>query len=89
MVIRQHIVFIGRVQGVGFRYTAISCANTFGLTGWVTNNYDGTVEMEVQGEMDKIESMLHVLEHDRFIQIKRMQRTSIPVKNNEKRFNVR
>ena len=48
--IRKHIVFYGRVQGVGFRYYAVNKANQLGLTGWVKNLPDGTVEMEVQGE---------------------------------------
>lgn len=35
--IRKHIVFYGRVQGVGFRYYAVNKANQLGLTGWVKN----------------------------------------------------
>ncbi len=50
MRIRKHIQFYGRVQGVGFRYHATYKARFLGLTGWVRNCYDGTVEMEVQGE---------------------------------------
>ena len=48
--IRKHIIFYGRVQGVGFRYYAVQKANQLGLTGWVKNLYDGSVEMEVEGE---------------------------------------
>ena len=44
--IRKHIVFYGRVQGVGFRYYAVNKANQLGLTGWVKNLPDGTVEMK-------------------------------------------
>lgn len=50
--VRKHIVFHGRVQGVGFRYTAKYLARSLELTGWVTNEWDGTVVMEVQGERD-------------------------------------
>ena len=39
----------GRVQGVGFRYSARYCALELGLAGWVRNEWDGSVEMEVQG----------------------------------------
>ena len=42
--IRKHIIFYGRVQGVGFRYYAVQKANQLGLTGWVKNLYDGSVE---------------------------------------------
>ena len=45
--IRKHIIFYGRVQGVGFRYYAVQKANQLGLTGWVKNLYDGSVEMKV------------------------------------------
>ena len=48
--IRKHIIFYGRVQGVGFRYYSVYKSRQLGLTGWVRNLYDGTVEMEVQGE---------------------------------------
>ena len=47
-VIRKKIVFYGWVQGVGFRYRAYHAANSFGATGWVKNNYDGSVSMEIQ-----------------------------------------
>ena len=42
--IRKHIIFYGRVQGVGFRYYAVQKANQLGLTGWVRNCWDETVE---------------------------------------------
>ena len=44
--IRKRIIFHGRVQGVGFRYTAKYLARSLGLTGWVENEYDGTVILE-------------------------------------------
>ena len=44
-MVRKHILFSGRVQGVGFRFTACSLARPLGLTGWVKNCYDGDVEM--------------------------------------------
>ena len=53
-VVRRHICFYGRVQGVGFRFTAMQLAQGLGLTGWVKNVED-FVEMEVQGEETSIE----------------------------------
>lgn len=50
----RRIVFVGRVQGVGFRFTAFNRANRYGLTGRVRNMPDGTVEMIVQGSVDDI-----------------------------------
>lgn len=46
---RLHLRFIGTVQGVGFRWTNQGIANQLNLTGWVRNNDDGSVEMEIQG----------------------------------------
>ena len=56
--IRKRLIFHGRVQGVGFRYTARHLADSLGLTGWVRNEYDGTVHMEVQGRKAMIYKLL-------------------------------
>lgn len=47
--LRLHLRFIGTVQGVGFRWTNQGIANQLNLSGWVRNNDDGSVEMEIQG----------------------------------------
>ncbi|MBS6647024.1 MAG: acylphosphatase [Clostridiaceae bacterium] len=78
--VRKHIIFYGRVQGVGFRYTACYLARPMGLTGWVKNLWDGSVEMEVQGPEEDIEEFLLRLENGRFIQIDRMDKQDIPTK---------
>lgn len=85
-MIRRHIIFHGRVQGVGFRYRAAMMANELGLTGWVRNLSDGTVEMEVQGYGASISRLLHFLQNDRYIEITDMESSSCPVKENEHRF---
>lgn len=72
MKIRKHIQFYGRVQGVGFRYHATYKARFLGLTGWVRNCYDGSVEMEVQGEPEPIDDLISYLHRQRFIRIDRM-----------------
>ena len=46
---RRHITVRGRVQGVGFRWFALGEAESLGLTGWVSNRSDGSVEAEAQG----------------------------------------
>ncbi|MDY0396618.1 acylphosphatase [Virgibacillus halophilus] len=53
-----HVRISGRVQGVGFRFTAKLAALEYGLTGWVKNKMDGTVEMEVTGEKESVEAYL-------------------------------
>ena len=50
----RRIVFVGRVQGVGFRFTAFNRANHYGLTGLVRNMPNGSVEMIAQGSADDI-----------------------------------
>jgi len=67
--IRKRYVFKGRVQGVGFRYQAKYAAKSLGLTGWVRNEYDGTVTMEVQGSEGMINKLLVGLNHGDFIKI--------------------
>lgn len=88
MKVRKYIEFYGRVQGVGFRYYSTYKARELGLTGWVRNRYDGSVEMEVQGEPDLIDALLLYLHRQRFVQIDRMEEKKIPLKE-ESTFNER
>ncbi|MBR3234299.1 MAG: acylphosphatase [Atopobiaceae bacterium] len=46
---RLRMRFVGEVQGVGFRWTARRVAQELGLSGWVRNEPDGSVSMELQG----------------------------------------
>ena len=70
--IRKHIIFYGRVQGVGFRYYAVQKANQLGLTGWVKNLYDGSVEMEVEGQEELIDQLIIFLQNRTYIWIERI-----------------
>ena len=54
-LIAKHIVFTGRVQGVGFRFTALNVAKRYQLGGMVRNVMDGSVEMIAQGQPDEID----------------------------------
>lgn len=86
--VRKHIVFHGRVQGVGFRYTAKNLAQSLRLTGWVKNEWDGTVSMEVQGREPMIDKLLVGLNRGRFITIEWMDTAVVPLKE-ENSFSVR
>lgn len=86
--VRKHITFYGRVQGVGFRYTAKYLAQSMDLTGWVENEWDGTVTMEVQGSEILINKLLVGLNNNRFITIEWMDAKEIPLKE-ESSFYVR
>lgn len=59
---QAHIRFTGTVQGVGFRYTTLHSANRLGLTGWVRNMEDGSVEIIAEGEEDLINQLISILE---------------------------
>ena len=78
-MIRKHIIFSGNVQGVGFRYRAYHNARSIGLTGWVKNKQDGTVEMEVQGSEAMIDELIIFLDHQRYIRIDSLSAKTIPV----------
>ena len=75
----KHILFYGRVQGVGFRYYAVQKANQLGLTGWVKNLYDGSVEMEVEGQEELIDQLIIFLQNRTYIWIERIDAKKIPL----------
>ncbi|MDZ7815149.1 MAG: acylphosphatase [Planctomycetota bacterium] len=52
------VVFKGRVQGVGFRFTARQLAALHGLRGFVRNEPDGSVLLMLQGRRDSVRDML-------------------------------
>ena len=55
---RAQAIYKGRVQGVGFRFTAQRYANEIGITGYVKNLCGGQVEIVVEGEKKKVETFL-------------------------------
>lgn len=88
-IIRKHIRFTGRVQGVGFRYRASYAARSLGVTGWVKNREDGSVEMEAQGTQEHINRMLTMLNRDSYIRIERVDTEEMPPLEGETGFHVR
>lgn len=55
---RLHIVVEGRVQGVGFRYFTHQLGARMKLAGWVRNRGDGSVEVEVEGDAEKLDEFV-------------------------------
>jgi acylphosphatase len=55
---RVHVRIRGRVQGVGFRAFVWRRGRALGLTGWVRNREDGTVEVEAEGSRDSLERLV-------------------------------
>jgi acylphosphatase len=57
-MIAKQVIFAGRVQGVGFRYTVKDLSRGFDVCGWVKNLDGGDVEMQVMGEPEEVESFI-------------------------------
>jgi acylphosphatase len=55
---RVHVIVTGDVQGVGYRYTMRMVANEVGVSGWVRNLRDGSVEGEVEGTDEQVDEVL-------------------------------
>lgn len=79
----------GQVQGVGFRYRAQYAAQNLGLTGWVQNEDDGSVTLEVQGDPEKFMSLFAMIQKSDYIQITGIRHTELPPDPWESRFAVR
>ncbi|MBR3017095.1 MAG: acylphosphatase [Clostridia bacterium] len=71
-MLRKHIIFYGWVQGVGFRYRARHAAEMYGCTGWVRNEWDGSVTMENQETEENIDRVILAIEAGRFVKIENM-----------------
>lgn len=57
-MIRKTVTYSGRVQGVGFRFTAQRLAMGHAVTGYVRNMPDGSVELVAEGEADEVNNLL-------------------------------
>ena len=55
---QMNVLFTGRVQGVGFRWTCRSIASRYNIKGWVKNLSDGRVELLLQADPKKIAAFL-------------------------------
>ena len=88
--VRRRYSIEGQVQGVGFRYRARYAAQSLELTGWVENNWDGTVDLEAQGptaQLDRLVPTITGTSH--WIHIETFTCKSIPPDPAERSFRVR
>ncbi len=85
-MIRRRYVFYGQVQCVGFRYGARYAADHFGCTGWVRNEYNGSVTMEIEGSREAIEQVLLSIERGTYIRIEDFHCEEVPVEDGERGF---
>lgn len=86
--IREALTFTGRVQGVGFRYKMYYLAQQYGVTGWVRNEYDGSVSAQAQGREEEIDRVIQALSGDRYIEIDHVGRSRIPLDEEERGFRM-
>jgi acylphosphatase len=77
-MIARHITFTGRVQGVGFRFTARRAANRRQLTGYVRNMPNGSVEMLAQGRPDDVDDCIKDIKEYFFGYIKETKIAEVP-----------
>ncbi len=87
--IARRVVYRGRVQGVGFRYTARHVAARFAVTGWVRNLPDGTVELLAEGEPREVDRFLDALRDEMSGFIRDEQRVELTATGAHHSFDIR
>jgi acylphosphatase len=87
--VRKRVVYEGRVQGVGFRMTAVRLAEGHDVVGWVRNCADGTVELEAEGPAAAVDDFLVDVQAQFGENIADQRRTTLEVRGSEERFDVR
>jgi acylphosphatase len=88
--IRIRMSIKGHVQGVGFRQSTQLTAIQYGLSGWVRNREDGSVELEAEGPKSRIDTFVstikkgpHRFSHVRAVDIQQKEHLQ-----NDKQFNL-
>ena len=88
-LLRVHVVVSGLVQGVGYRYFALTAARRLGISGWVRNRSDGSVELEAQASRRALREFLGQLESgNEFSRVRDVQVTPLRVDPAERDFRV-
>lgn len=86
--IRKEFHFEGNVQNIGFRFEVQSHAKPLGITGYAKNNDDGTVTVQLQGNLEDINRVISDLQNIDRIQIDSMTEKEIPLDYYEKDFSI-
>ena len=85
-----HLLIFGSVQGVGYRQFVKQNAQKFGLTGWVKNLPDNSVEAVLQGNTEAIEKMIAVCRKGPFLsEVEDLQVKWIEAREIHKEFSIR
>jgi len=80
-LIAKRVIFKGRVQNVGFRYTVKDLARAFDVRGWVKNLPEGTVELQVMGEPAEVTAFIREIAEESTVahHIKSQMTETIPL----------
>jgi acylphosphatase len=88
-MIAKQVIYSGRVQGVGFRFTTRQIASGYEVNGWVKNLPDGRVELQATGEVDEVKAFLaEILESSLSSHIKEHEERAIPVLTGQRGFTI-
>ena len=88
MNVQRTIFFSGRVQGVGFRFTALRLAGGFDVAGTVRNLPDGRVELAAEGEPDEIDRFVEAIRSHMGDRIRQIQSTESPATGRYRSFDI-
>jgi acylphosphatase len=86
---RREVQYSGRVQGVGFRYTARSIAQLHAVTGYVKNLPDGRVELVAEGPSEVVSAVLRTIQAEMGRYIRDVQEMTTPATGRFTDFDVR
>ncbi len=87
---RLHAIVEGHVQGVGFRYYVLNCAQQLNLTGWVRNTHEGNVEVIAEGKRADLNDLLDALKQGpRMSFVARVREDWEPARGEFRLFDVR
>ncbi len=87
-VVRNSVIFSGRVQKVGFRLEVYELAKRLKLTGWVKNRQNKTVEAEIQGKREKITFLINYMKSLKRASVQDVAIETMPTVDNESDFTL-
>lgn len=87
--VRFHVRYTGRVQGVYFRATAAQIAEEEGVSGFVRNLPDGSVELEAQGGIEACERLFSRLAERYAGHIENVEKQPMPAREIMRGFEIR
>ena len=80
---------LGEWVRIGFRFTAAAAAEEYGATGWVKNEADESVSMELQGSEKQLRRVLDALNQNDYIRINRTESEPLAVIPKERKFEIK